>query len=404
LDVTFEYILATIVIFIMLGASIFTVTSLTTSQLALVTEQQITPTAQQLVDKILLTPGSPVDWGYNITVNASTIRDFGLSLAAPSAPLYEVDPFKLMKLINDSSSVVNSLYVDPTTAGTMLGLYANGHPVYGYRLYIVPALNISVAYTNVTLAGSQTFPDDFVINVQTSDGVPAASAAVHLNVFEFVTTNGDNYTSSLTSGLLTTDYKGDAEYTFGAPPAWINSSQAANFLITINANYYGVSSDTIFQDPIIPSAFSALQDGQYLVCNLTQPVTFLHPALHPTWNFTVVELTKNLNIIEHLAVDYTGVGIPNSQLNYNNSLRIFGLTNQITSDVIFSGMLVQYGSETFFVGSTFPHLPVTVDYHPQAFASDLSSALLLSSVTVQRYVHISTLDYSVYLTLWRMST
>jgi len=413
LDVTFEYILATLVIFIMLGASIYTVTTLTTNQIALITEQQITPTAQTLMDKILLTPGSAsvnltgqnttvAGWGYNILVNSSTLKDFGLGLAEPNAALYEVDPFKLMKLVN-GSSLINSLYIDPLTAGKLLGLYSNGRWNYGFRLQIVPSLNISISYSNSTL-DTLTYPDNFNIQVQNSDGIPAQSASVQLNLFEFVATNGDNYTYALSSTSLVTNYLGNATYTFGSPPLAINSSQTANFLITASANYYGIVSDTVLQYPVVPKAFSAIQLGQYLVCNLTQAATFLHSAAHPTWTFTVIELTNNLNIIQHLAVNQTGVGVPELQLDFNHSLQTFALANQVTSDVIFSGMLAKYGAQYFFVGSTLPNLPVPVDYYSQSFATSLGSTLLLNSVTVQRYVHIASVDYSVYLTLWRMGT
>ncbi|HVP24100.1 MAG TPA: hypothetical protein VMS77_09350, partial [Conexivisphaerales archaeon] len=99
-----------------------------------------------------------------------------------------------------------------------------------------------------------------------------------------------------------------------------------------------------------------------------------------------------------------GVGVPELQLDFNHSLQTFALANQVTSDVIFSGMLAKYGAQYFFVGSTLPNLPVPVDYYSQSFATSLGSTLLLNSVTVQRYVHIASVDYSVYLTLWRMGT
>jgi hypothetical protein len=411
LDVTFEYILASLIIFIMLGTSIYTVTTLTSSQLALISEQQLTPVAQQMMDKILLTTGEPVDWGYDIYVNYTNLQDFGIASSTPGTTLYDVDPAKMQRLANDSSFVINNLYIPPTISGSMLGVYDSGRYTYGFRLYIVPALNIAVTnYNTFTLQGKYDYADNFTINVKSADGVPAASAQVQARMFEFVTKKGagnnpDSYTFGVSSVSAITNYRGDAFFSFGSVPLDVGGGYAASFLVIIEADYYGLLANSLFQYPLSSGGLNLLLSGPYLVGNLTQVDGFPSSAAHLGLDVTVIEITNNLNIVLNPATNVTGNGEADKLLNTGGkSLKIYSLANAVSPDIIIAGLLVTRNGKTYFAFAAQPNLPVSVNYYTHAFANNLQSALLLNSVTVQRYIHISRDSYVAYLTVWRMST
>ncbi|QOJ79467.1 hypothetical protein IG193_03125 [Infirmifilum lucidum] len=99
-----------------------------------VREEQLYTVAQRIMDKILLTPGYPADWGTNITVSADDMQDFGLALNGTRAP-YIVDPDKVMRLAN-LSTLPNPLLLNSSRLADLLGLRGT----YGFRLVMKPMI------------------------------------------------------------------------------------------------------------------------------------------------------------------------------------------------------------------------------------------------------------------------
>ena len=107
-----------------------------------VKEHQLEEVAQAIMDKVLLSPGIPEDWGDILRVNdSSQLSAFGLQKAG-GAP-YELDVNKVLRIVsmNSSSKIMlpETIRIDPYTIARLLGL---GHE-YGFSMKITPALNIS---------------------------------------------------------------------------------------------------------------------------------------------------------------------------------------------------------------------------------------------------------------------
>ncbi len=406
MDVTFEYILAVIAIFLMLSTSIYVVTNMTSNQLGQVGEQQLTPLVEQLMDKLILTAGSPAGWGYNLSIGNATLQDFGLASSVVSAA-YNVDPAKVERLFNSSSTIVNPEYIAPLVVGNLTGLYTGNHWAYGFMLQIVPSLNISVGVPNSNWA--------VTVHVQTSDSVPAIGASVTGEYFGFFVNTtalpAGSFTYNATSASSIADYAGNATLNFGAPPAPPSgsSSSSAVYVLVVQANYLGLVSSTSSQVSTwsqSPPSCGALVVSQYLLANSSVSNGcswngYPYPSGYPSSSVSVIEITDNLNLLVNPSTDLTGVynAIPNLG---TSPLHVFALGNAVSSGVILAGVLVNAGANGFFFVSA--PVPPPIAYSSLSSGLNLSNVRLLSAPTVERYVLIGRETYSAYLTVWRIST
>ncbi len=142
-----------------------------TSTLETVREEQLYTVAERVMDKILLTPGSPPDWGTNIAVNASNLQDFGLALAGSREP-YRVDPDKVMRLAN-LSTLPNPLLLNSSRLAELLGIRE-----YGFRLRIVLLLTVKIAPTGYYSYQQLTFASRFRVRVENPQGLGIPNANV----------------------------------------------------------------------------------------------------------------------------------------------------------------------------------------------------------------------------------
>lgn len=132
-----------------------------------VREEQLLTVAERLMDKILLTPGYPADWGSDVYVTDANLTDFGLAQQG-GAP-HIVDPDKVMRLAN-LSTLPNPLLVNASRLAELLGVKGQ----YGFRLTMKPMITAEVE----TLSWSESMASRFrvrVVNWQ-GEGVPNAEA------------------------------------------------------------------------------------------------------------------------------------------------------------------------------------------------------------------------------------
>ena len=73
-----EYIGVTLIIVIILFSTMYAINASTT-RLSHIKEEQLYTVAERLMDKIILTPGYPYDWGYNFSLYNGSLTDFGLA-------------------------------------------------------------------------------------------------------------------------------------------------------------------------------------------------------------------------------------------------------------------------------------------------------------------------------------
>jgi len=136
-----------------------------------VRQEQLYTVAERVLDKIVLTPGYPEDWGTNIAVSADNLQDFGLALAGSREP-YRVDPDKVMRLAN-LSTLPNPLLLNASRLAQLLGLEG-----YGYRLRIVPMLKITITPVGYYTYGNYVFASTFRIRVENAQGLGVPNADV----------------------------------------------------------------------------------------------------------------------------------------------------------------------------------------------------------------------------------
>jgi hypothetical protein len=171
-------------------------------------------------------------------------------------------------------------------------------------------------------------------------------------------------------------------------------------VFVVQANYLGLISSGISQFPQPSVSCSGLVVGQYLLANLTaaSPLTgYPYFTGYSSSSVSVIEITDSLNLLVNPSKDLTGTSNPIPGFG-SSTLHIFGLSNAVSSNVILAGVLVNLGNtNVFFLQAS---APPPVIYSTNSYGLNLSSAHLLSSPTMERYILIGKESYTAYLTVW----
>ena len=138
-----------------------------------VESEQLYTVAERLVDKILLTPGKPVNWGSDLTLEGENITDFGLALAGVREP-YLVDPDKVMRLVN-YTWFENPAYLDPRRVAELLRL-EEGYSRYGFILEISPLYTLNA--TPVSWDSETGIAESFRVKAVNYEGREVANVNV----------------------------------------------------------------------------------------------------------------------------------------------------------------------------------------------------------------------------------
>ncbi|RLE84521.1 MAG: hypothetical protein DRJ67_10410, partial [Thermoprotei archaeon] len=101
----------------------------------LMESEQLYTVAERVLNKVLLTPGRPINWGTDLTITEDNMTDFGLALAGSHEP-YVLDPDKLMRLVN-YSWFGNPAFLDPRHVASLLKLEG-----YGFMLEFAPLFTL----------------------------------------------------------------------------------------------------------------------------------------------------------------------------------------------------------------------------------------------------------------------
>lgn len=387
----YDYIVAVLILLMVLGFSFYAINSAVITQSTLAKEEQLKPIANRLFNKIFLTPGYPVNWGTNVFINESNLKDFGLLLAGEP---HQIDVNKILRL-----NETNPLYIPPETFGNLTGLYQDGHWVYGFRLTIRSALNISIhpvdEYNNP--------PTTYLVHITDYTGKKASNAIVKGTVITLaVEKNGKYFTYELSTVVVNiTNVDGTTLLKFNINQVSKPNANVVHMLL-ITANYYGIQSQVVrtFGENIA----TLISVGNYLIVNMTgQPIP---SAEHVQLNGTAIEFTSDLNFILNPIVDMTkgevGKIINKGRYNY----RVYELANPITENVILVGLLIRKavggkgsgGPKYFLVVAARPPTPISVDYRSHSF-----NIAGIKTETLSGLFNIGDNTYYVELSVWRMS-
>lgn len=396
MDATYEYIAAITIFSLMIGFSLISVSSLSSTQLKIMYGEQLRPVAEKLLDKILLTPGYPENWGTNIYVNDSSLKDIGLSLG--SGEMFEIDADKLQRLVGNA--VENPLYISPPTLGNLTGIYSRNYGwKYGFNLKVISALVIeNITSVSIDSGGLYKF------RVKTYKGEPAPNAKVNAFFFRIgVYKDGKQYTFDTNSSVLEniTNWRGEVEFNFVGraptlPPAK-GSQEFTSACLIVTAKYYGLQSQNIWYGK--GALLLSLEIyGQYLAANFTDVPDFPSFARHITHarNYTVIGFTTSLTPVFYSFEEVTNSEEGNVINRGGKSYRVYKITEHVPNDLMFVGLVVRHGNNYYFVFASRPRVPIALNY-----SSGNVPYAGIKTETVERLVRIGLNSYYVELTLWR---
>lgn len=422
----FQYITATLIVVLTLSFTLYQVTALSTVQLNSYSQLQLIPIANSLMQDFVLSPGAPLGWGSNTSILASNLSDFGLANPAGRGSAYSLDPFALNRIVNNSL-VNNTLYIPPTTAGRLLGIYQLNHFNYGFDFRMVPALNITIS--GPVNSGTSKYN----ITVLDYNGLPAINANVNVTYYAFwyqnITQGNKNifsYGFTSTSSYNVTDLKGRTQVTLTQPsiPSSVKCNQGnsqkngvCGYLIVAGVNYYGIKFQNIFSGNVCKSQMIIL--GQYLIAKFDttnnnkcydingNPLSTNNGAVFPS--LVVFAVTSNLGLVIDPAVSCSSVSC--SLLNKGaQNTRVFQLQSPLSASVVFAGLMVTTNGRDFFVVASNPSTATGyIEYTssklttvPGNAINGLGIAKVPAAVTVSRFVTVGSNTWFATLTVWRM--
>ena len=207
----YDYIFTTIILISMIVLTLGRIYGITDTLNSAISQDELQAKAEEILNKILLSPGDPPDWGTNPDVDPDNLKDFGLALAGGKP--YELDMAKLLRLFDEDLPKVSGLSLIPMDkVFELLGIKGK----YEFSIRILPALNITI------------IPIDeeegvFKVKVTSQDGVPVPNAEVYVTYLTGHTTKitisgSTKHTIAVYRALRTryyTDYKGEAILNIG---------------------------------------------------------------------------------------------------------------------------------------------------------------------------------------------
>jgi hypothetical protein len=275
--------------------------------------------AAELTNALLLTTGYPIDWG----LESTTPSAFGLQNSESGG--YSLSPFSLQRLLSPGAPVYynktglwysnNSLgrggtllvpleeVVNYTTAAKLLGV--NG--AYGFRLSIMPTLNVSITTANL---------NPLRLNAEVR-GTGLAISGVSLNYFliRAVPQTGDYPSIQVISGTAQTGSTGSVVLEFSS----VDGSQYA-FSIVVYANLNGLTGvgyythETITDNKITPFV-EDLKNRTVLLAHSWDVHNFPPPVAALNFNATFFVLTQGFELRQIPLANSSGV-VNSGVVNY----------------------------------------------------------------------------------------
>jgi hypothetical protein len=177
-DTAFEYLSAGIILSMILGVTGVITTGMVSDRMARIEQSSSFKVADKMIDSLLLSPGSPSNWGTSFD-NPSSI---GLAQENGMKP-YQLDRQKVSRL-----DVASAGYIPPHEVRDLMGLSSN----YLISVDIYPMYRITVEATS---------DETFTINVRNQWNVPVSAVNV-TGVF----TDIENVNATEISSLLNNDF------------------------------------------------------------------------------------------------------------------------------------------------------------------------------------------------------
>jgi hypothetical protein len=285
-----DYMGAALGIVIIFVAAVFFFSATVTNGVAYATQRNYAANAQNLFDYILLSPGSPADWGYTSTQPTS----FGL--AQQAAPQYTLSQGAVLRITPMQPININgktyyylnmggvaiiepqNYYVNYTYAKQLLGI--NGQ--YEFQLTLTPAINVSV------VKQPSTSGTVFQVTVIGYGGEPIAGAqinAILVYAKQQSSKSGNSYNVGLQAYSNTTDTLGQATIDVNIP------TQSTSYYLLVQASSAGVTGEGYYSSNQLGTALAniSVYPGSSTV-NLTQhcAISTSPPCGEDNYNITLL--------------------------------------------------------------------------------------------------------------------
>jgi hypothetical protein len=352
--------------------------------------------ASDLLDSMLLNPGTPTNWGR--TETAPTV--FGLQ--SSEFTQYRLDPYSLMRLETSSDPFVSynnagdtRLYSNLTqkeysylymakesmlnysTAVKMLGV----NDTYGFQLTITPIVTVKITEVKTNSPLSLSLQVDGV-------GFPVANAKVNYKLYHLVLNNDQQYPSfNIINGTTTTDSKGSASVSF----AQITSNtQSYAFIASValsGVNGVGYHVGNVQSGPHVVPLVGNMTSGQILLTHSGDFETPYSTGVGLTYNTTLVNFNQEDFTLQSLAVNdsktlNSGGGYPCGNITFAREPGI---------------LIVGYNSTTTQGGFSLMPWGMSSLSYSVTFGSVSTSAWVSTDL---RQVTIGGIAYQVKLSLW----
>jgi len=251
-----DYLVAGAVMIILIMFSYSILTPTVYIPITHIKEQQLDVLAERLIDKILLTPGIPYDWGEGRLEDSSivmpTVFGFGLALndSEGNAQSYVLDVYKLLRLKEGS--------LTQQEVARLLGLTSDeGHLEYGFNLTICPVMNITVVdeHGKVLEDFNSEILENITVKVVNHEGIPLPDAKVYIIGMVCYVIQGNNGEDDNSVGCFTfnanatTNVVGEATIAFNTTDietSMPSNAKAVRSLYVIYVDFYGLKSYKVY--------------------------------------------------------------------------------------------------------------------------------------------------------------
>ncbi len=393
MHVTLEYLAIGVMLVLFISVA-FNVVNDVVKQLEHVREEQLYTVAERIMDKILLTPGYPLDWGRDFT---NEITDFGLALYGARSP-YELDPDKVMRLAN-LTTLPNPLLVNSTEIAELLGIKDE----YGFCLEMHPLLSHEVEVLDHYPTPGAITPDlPSRINVSLFNWygvrVPGANVTgIYVLTRVWPGSEEIDYEVLVEScvtnarGFCILDYEDELkDYFSTTPPGHAHWYSA---FIILHTNWYGFVAVDGYTEPPEPGApVTGYIIGDYIFINRT--VEGLEGAII-TRDEVLQALPEYAGLLQITSIEWLnetetplGAVIPSSE---DYAVGRIEYIEKLSSHVFVFGKW--RGSPIVVVIDRLPHIDIAYSTH---------EARPANMVTLTRIAHLYNYPYIVKVSIWRL--
>jgi len=379
----FDYLFATSIMVIMFISATASYISMITVPEKEVSQEQLLSTAEKVMDQLLLTEGTPADWGVRTSVPSS------IGLAGRNGSEYQLDLDKVRRLTDNTIGTMLSTQ----NIYQLLGLNKN----YAFRLMITPALNITVVPTQFILVGSKNFSCAFNVTVRTHENIPVPNANLTASLLlAYVQTgmspNFDVAYYMSDAKYNVTDWKGRRSFDYTSFMQGLSTKDLTGCVFFVTANFYGLQSLGSYVCTTGGDTTFAQMVGNDVLIGITvdsMPKGAKHLRKQAS-EITVDEGAAQAGPSDFVLSQYNDKGV----VNYGSKdFRVFQMS-YVEPGTIYTVMVVKSeGKNILVICSTIPTL--------QPVGSKLPTGTVM--VYVRRLVYMGGMSYYIELHLWKMS-